>query len=100
MIPLDTDLGFLSNYFTTPSLGPFGDLFNNWVTTIIGLVWFASIVYAVVMLIICISRFADSKKNYNGYAMSDAVSDMIRPAVSLIALSLLVTLILIFGSNS
>lgn len=99
MIPLDTDLGFLSEYFTSPSLGPFANLFNNWVTTIISVVWFGSIVYAVIMLIVCISRFADSKKNYNGYAMSDAISDMVRPAVSLIALSLVVTLILIFGSN-
>jgi hypothetical protein len=100
MIPQDTDLGFLSKYFTSPSLGPFSGLFDSWVTTIIGLVWFGSILYAAVMLIICISRFADSKKNYNGYAMSDAISDMIRPAVALIALSLVVTLILIFGKSS
>jgi hypothetical protein len=88
-------LDFLKRYFTGPSLGIFAPLFDGWVTMLIGIVWFGSIIYAVVMLIISITKMLRARKNFSGYGMHDAILDMILPVVVLIMLSSIVAIILV-----
>jgi hypothetical protein len=94
---MDTDLGFLAEFFTGPSLGVFAPLFSSWVTTIISVVWFGAIVYVVVKLVVAVAKLSRARQGYSGYGMEQAIGEMVLPMVALILLCAFTTLITVLG---
>lgn len=84
------------DYFTNPSLGPFGAILSKPIGILISAVWFICLVWAVVSLVIGIAKLNGAKNQYQADKMATAKDELSWPVVSIIGLLAVPAIIAIF----
>lgn len=86
----------ISNFFTTPSLGAFGQVLSRPLGAIISLIWFICLTWAVVALLTGFASLNKAKNQYQADKMASAKDELMWPVISLIGLLIVPSTLLIF----
>jgi len=78
-----------------PSLGPFGAVFNNAISTILAALWMVWFIVSVVMLIIGAIRWVVSRRQTQSMHMESAQQQVLSSAISIALAVVFVALLLI-----
>ena len=86
------------DYFQGPNLGPLSPLFANKLTTVVSIVWFMCLLWAAVMLMVGIAKFAKAKRQHQGVTMGEALEDCVAPTISLVVLTMFLAVVIFITS--